>query len=647
MTKKVVKSKEVSLRKRWSIKDTAELYNIDDWGLGFFKILSNGNLMISPEKKTETGLDLLALIDELQQRGIQLPVLIRFTDILKERMIELNSRFQEAIEEYDYKGAYRGVFPIKVNQHRHVVEDIIKFGRDYHFGLEAGSKPELILAIALLDDFESLIICNGYKDYSFVELALNASRMGKKVIIVVEKLSELHEIITLSTQLNIKPLLGVRVKLTNRGSGKWESSGGDKSKFGLFVSEILDFMDILREKKMLDCFKLLHFHLGSQITNIQHFSRALRESSRIFTELYKLGAPLSYFDVGGGLAVDYDGSKSSSHSSANYNMLEYASNVVSSIGDACNDENVPHPHIVSESGRSLVAHHSVLVVNVLGVSRFGKTKINLEISKDAPDVVNTIKEVYDEISPKNFQELYHDALDAKEETLSLFMHGYLSLKDRANVESIFWAICRKIINYIKNLDYVPDEFEHLERFLCDVYFCNFSVFQSVPDHWAVNHLFPIIPLHRLNERPNRSGILVDITCDSDGKINQFIDKSEIKHVLELHEFEESEPYYIGIFLVGAYQEILGDLHNLFGDTNMVHVSVLPDGSYLIDKIISGETISEVLDYVEYNKKELLAQVRKQIEQSIQNGNVSIPDSAQLLKNYEAGMESYTYLTDDQ
>ncbi|MBN2382992.1 biosynthetic arginine decarboxylase [bacterium] len=646
MTKRVVKSKEVLLRKRWSVKDAAELYNIEDWGLGFFKILANGNLMVSPDKKPEKGLDLLALVDEIQQRGIELPVLVRFTDILRERLIELNECFRQAIDEYEYKGVYRGVYPIKVNQHRHVVEDIVKFGRDYHFGLESGSKPELMLAIALLDDFEGLLICNGYKDANFIELALTASKMGKKVIIVIEKLSEINDIITFSKKLKIKPQIGVRVKLTTRGAGKWESSGGDKSKFGLFVSEILELMEILREKEMLDCFKLLHFHLGSQITSIQHFSQALRESSRIFTELYKLGAPLSYIDVGGGLAVDYDGSKTNSHSSANYNMLEYAANVVSSIGEACNDENVPHPTIISESGRSLVAHHSVLIVNVLGVSRFGKTKLNLESVQDTPDVVTTIKEVYDEISTNNFQELYHDAVDAKEEALSLFMHGYVSLKDRAMVESIFWAICRKIITFIRNLEYIPDEFEFLERFLCDIYFCNFSVFQSVPDHWAVNHLFPIIPIHRLDEKPDRSGILVDITCDSDGKINQFIDKKEVKHILELHEFDGENPYYLGIFLVGAYQEILGDLHNLFGDTNMVHVSVLPDGNYLIDKIIEGETIAEVLDYVEYNKKELLSLVRKQMEDSIQAGFVSIRDSARLLKNYETGMESYTYLLDE-
>jgi len=646
MTKRVVKNKEVLLRKRWSVKDSAELYNIEDWGLGFFQILNNGNLMISPDKKPSKGLDLLSLVNELQQRGIELPVLVRFTDILRVRVTELNECFKTAIAEYEYKGTYRGVYPIKVNQHRHVVEDIIKFGREYHVGLESGSKPELLLAIAVLDDVEGLLICNGYKDASFIELALTASKMGKKVIIVIEKLSEVYDIISLSRKMQIKPLIGVRVKLTTRGAGKWEGSGGDKSKFGLFVSEILELMEILRKNDMLDCFQLLHFHLGSQITSIQHFSQALKESSRIFTEIYKLGAPLMYYDVGGGLAVDYDGSKTNSHSSANYNMLEYASNVVASIGEVCTSENVPHPIIVSESGRSLVAHHSVLIINVLGVSKFGTTKLGTDFEGDVPDVVATIKEVYDEISTNNFQELYHDALDAKDEALSLFMHGYLSLKDRARVESIFWAICCKIITFIQKLEYVPDEFEFLERFLCDIYFCNFSVFQSVPDHWAVNHLFPVIPIHRLDEKPTRSGILADITCDSDGKISQFIDKKDVKHIVELHEFEEGEPYYLGIFLVGAYQEILGDLHNLFGDTNMVHVSVLPDANYLIDKIISGETIAEVLDYVQYNKKELLIQVRKQMEESIQRGHLSIPDSAQLLKNYEAGLESYTYLIDE-
>ncbi|MFC1851875.1 biosynthetic arginine decarboxylase [candidate division CSSED10-310 bacterium] len=645
MTKRVVKNKEVSLQKRWGVKDATELYNIEEWGLGFFKISPQGNLIVCPQKEDAVGLDLLAFLEELQLRNIELPVLIRFTDILQQRLIELNECFHEAIVEYEYEGFYRGVYPIKVNQHRHVVEDILRFGQSYHYGLEAGSKPELLLAIALLTDKESLIICNGYKDHSFIELALSALKMGKNVILVIEKLSEIHDIVSISRKLDIKPLLGVRVKLSSRGFGKWESSGGDKSKFGLFVSEILDLVEILKAEEMVDCFQLLHFHLGSQITSIQPLSRALRESSRIFSELHKLGVPLKYFDVGGGLAVDYDGSKSRSHSSANYNILEYAANVVAAIAEECNDENIPHPHIISESGRSIVAHHSVLLVKVLGVSEFGKTKLSIEMNENSPDVVVRMMEAYSELSPANFQETYHDALDAKDEALSLFMHGYLSLNHRAQVENIFWAICKKIVTFIHKLDYVPDEFKGLERFLCDIYFCNFSVFQSVPDSWAVNHLFPIMPIHRLDEKPKRSGILVDITCDSDGKINQFIDRKKIKHTLELHELDDKKPYYLGVFLVGAYQEILGDLHNLFGDTNMVHVSILPDGNYLIDKTIIGETVSEVLDYVQYNKKELLALVRKQMEVSIQSNNLSISESARLLKSYEAGLESYTYLLD--
>ena len=645
MPKKIVKIKETELQSRWSIKDSENLYNIDEWGIGFFKILPNGNLMVCSEKDKASGLDLPAFIKELQQRSIELPVLLRFTDILRQRLIELNECFHQAIEEYDYQGVYRGVYPIKVNQHRHVVEDILKCGQQYHFGLEAGSKPELILALALHNNDESLIICNGYKDESYIKLALTGRKMGKKIFLVIEKMSELDEILKITQKLSIKPLIGVRVKLSSKGSGNWEESGGDRSKFGLFISEILVLVEKLKKLDLLDCFQLLHFHLGSQITNIQSFSKALRESSVIFTELCKLGVPLKYYDVGGGLAVDYDGSKTSTHSSSNYNMLEYAHHVVSAIGDACHDENIPHPTIISESGRSLVAHHSVLVVNILDSSQFAIKDLDLKNDEMTPETVKTLQEVYNELSEKNFQEAFHDALEAKEEALSLFIHGYLSLEHRAEVESLFWAICQRIVGYIKQLDFIPDEFKGLERYLCDIYFCNFSVFQSCPDHWAVNHLFPIIPLHRLDTEPTRRGILVDITCDSDGKIKQFIDRRAIKHTLELHELEKDSPYFVGIFLVGAYQEILGDLHNLFGDTNMVHVSILPDGNYLIDKIIVGETVSEVLDYVAYSKKELVTLLRKQMENCIQQGLLTIPDSTRLLKIYEHGMESYTYLLD--
>lgn len=645
MKKEGLKKKENGITQKWTVKDALELYQIPQWGLGYYGINSRGHLTISPTRTKTDALDLKEFIEELVLRGIQPPILIRFTDIIKQRIEELNEAFDAAIREYDYKNRYTGVYPIKVNQHRDVVEAILKFGKPYDFGIEAGSKPELLVALAVHNNENALIVCNGYKDEEFVETALLASKLKKKVFLVVEKLTELRLILDISKRLNVQPRIGIRAKLSSRGRGKWESSGGDKSKFGLFVSELLEAVDLLRQEEMLDCFQLLHFHLGSQITAIQSVKEAMRESTRIFVELYRMGVPLQYFDVGGGLAVDYDGSKTNFPSSCNYTLFEYTSDIVSTLADACNEAKIPQPRIISESGRALVAHTSALIFNVLGCSGFEHFKIDLSVEENTHEILKEIIEVYHSISRKNFQEGYHDALHCRDEALSLFNFGYLNLSERGRVESIFWASCLKIMKIINELDYVPDELEGMDRFLADIYFCNFSVFRSMPDHWAIKQLFPVVPIHRMNERPVNRATLADITCDSDGKVDQFIDLRDVKDVIELHPLTD-DPYYIGVFLIGAYQEILGDMHNLFGDTNTVHVSILGDGKYLIDKIIEGDSVMEVLGYIQYQKKDLLSLVRTSIETSLQEGQLTFQESAMLLKNFSQGLEGYTYLEND-
>ena len=638
-----IKLKEKTTLKNWSIEEARDLYNIANWGQGFFDINEKGNIIILPEKTRNKFLDIKELVDDLRLREFNPPILIRFTDILKKRIEEIQESFQKAIEEYEYQGHYVGVYPIKVNQSKEVVEDIIEFGSPYRFGLEAGSKPELLIAVAYLDTKDAPIICNGYKDEEFVEIALWALKLGRKAIIVVEKPSELDTVIKVANRMKVKPLIGIRAKLAARGRGKWESSGGDRSKFGLFPSEILDAIDKLKHNGLLDSLQLLHFHLGSQITSIQSVKEALRESTRLFLEMARLGVNIRYFDVGGGLAVDYDGSMTNFSSSANYTLREYASDVISAIAEVCLENDLPHPDVVSESGRALVAYHSILVFNVLGSSEFTVSTDVPELPPEAPEAIENLHQLLAALSVKNFQESYHDAVQIRDESLTLFNVGMLSLESRALVERLFWLICHSIARIIDTLDYVPDELEHLDSFISPTYYGNFSVFQSLPDHWAVKQLFPIVPIHRLKERPSRKATLADITCDSDGKIDQFIDLRDVRNTIDLHPLKASQPYYLGVFLVGAYQEVLGDLHNLFGDTHTVHVSVTGKNGYHIDKIVGGDTVRDVLSYMQYQKRDILTQYRRAVEESIEGGRISIKESARIQKFLEEGIDGYTYL----
>lgn len=636
------KKKEAAPLPEWRLNDSRELYGVDRWGAGFYGVNAKGNVAVHPRGKDGAGLDLYEFVRELQERDINLPVLIRFTDILQSRIRELNECFRAVIAQYKYTGRYCGVFPIKVNQHRQVVEDVLDAGEPYSHGLEAGTKPEVLLALAQSRD-DSLIVCNGYKDREYVETALMGTKLGKKVFLVVEKLSELELIISTARRLGVQPLIGVRVKLHARGRGKWEGSGGDRSKFGLFVHELLEVVRVLRQEKMLDSFRLLHFHLGSQITDIRSIKEALRESTRVFVELVRMGVPLEYLDIGGGLAVDYDGSHTNFPSSSNYDMREYAADVVEAVQEACSKADVAEPNIISESGRAIVAHHSVLVFEILGSTDMCERLANLEVAEDAPEVLKNLLFVLKGLSGKNFQEAFHDALQYRDEGLTMFNLGMLTLEDRAQLESLFFTVCLRLNKIISTLDYIPDELEGLERFLCDTYFGNFSVFKSVPDHWAIKQHFPIMPLHRLLERPVKRGIIADITCDSDGKIDQFVDLRDVKETLELHALGPGEPYFLGVFLVGAYQEVLGDFHNLFGDTNVVHIKVHEDGGYEVDRHIQGDTVEEVMGYVGYDRRFIVDKFRQSLERAVRAGHITLQDSATFRRVFTEGLEGYTYL----
>ncbi|HVE84270.1 MAG TPA: biosynthetic arginine decarboxylase [Myxococcales bacterium] len=627
---------------RWTIADSLETYGIRSWGVGYFGINEKGNVCVHPDGPGSAAFDLKDLVDEVRRRGIGLPLLIRFTDVLRHRVIHLNEAFRKAIAEHGYKGSYRGVDPIKVNQHRHVVETIVETGKRYGYGLEAGSKPELMAVMALLDDDQCLVICNGYKDEEYIETALLASRLGQKIVLVVEKPSELPLIAEISRKTGIRPTIGMRVRLSARGAGKWEASGGDRSKFGLSSSELMEAIGFLREAGMLDCFELLHFHLGSQIANIRSVKNALRKAVRFYVEVYRQGAPLGLLDVGGGLGVDYDGSQTNFASSMNYTTEEYANDVVFSILEGCEADKVPHPSIVSESGRAVVAHHAVLITEVLGTSEFDPAQVPEKAPENAAPVVRNLLATHRDVTNKNLLEAYHDALEYKEECLTLFSLGHLSLDQRVMAENVFWATCKKIMRIAREGPEVPEELEALERQLSDTYFCNFSVFQSLPDAWAIDQLFPVMPVHRLADKPTRRAVLADITCDSDGKIDHFIDRREVKDALELHALNDDD-YYLGIFLVGAYQEILGDLHNLFGDTNAVQVSLGPSGGYLIDHVVEGDTVTEVLHYVGYTKDDLVARVRRFAENALRAGKITLDQSRQLLRAFEDGLSGYTYL----
>ena len=630
----------------WTIRDAEQLYRVRDWGHGYFSVNPLGQVSVHPTQDPNLAIDLKALVDELRERDIAPPLLVRFTDILKHRVARMHKVFDNAMRENEYKGAYRCVYPIKVNQQRHVVEEILEFGKAYGFGLEAGSKPELLAVMALVEDDQTPIICNGFKDDEFIEAVILATKIGKNIIPVVEKFSELELIVKFAKQHNVRPSIGVRVKLSAKGAGRWESSGGVRSKFGLFVSEVLDALEYLRNNGMGDCLNLLHFHLGSQINNIRNIKNAIIELTRVYVELQRLGAGLQYVDVGGGLGVDYDGSKTNFESSINYNLQEYANDVVFHIKEICELSGVPHPTIISESGRAMVAYHSVLVFNVLGWSGFARFELPRELpaeerEKLPPPVVNLF-DTFVGLNQLNFAEYYHDAQMAKDAVLNLFSLGYCSLEQRSLAERLFFGVCSKVLNIVRQMEYVPEEFEGLEAMLSDTYFCNFSVFQSMPDSWAIDQLFPIMPIHRLNEEPTCRGILADITCDSDGKIDRFIDRRDVKSVLELHPYDGRD-YYLGAFLVGAYQEILGDLHNLLGDTNAVHVNVDADGRWSIDEVVEGDTVREVLQYVQFSADELLRTMRKRVERALRDQKLTVDESRVLLRFYEQGLEGYTYL----
>ena len=544
--------------------------------------------------------------------------------------------------ENDYKGSYRGVYPIKVNQQRHVVEELVEYGRPFNLGIEAGSKPELLVALAVQDNPEALILCNGYKDKAFIETALLAQKLGRRVVITMDRMGELDTILNASRELDLRPVIGVRARLSTKGAGKWVESTGDRSKFGLTTAEIVAAVERLRGLDMLDCLQLLHFHIGSQITNIRAVKDALRESSRIYVELHALGANMRYLDCGGGLGVDYDGSQTNFHSSVNYTLAEYASDIVIQVAEACNARGVPHPDIVTESGRALVAHHSVLVFNVLATNEILAGQIPDSVAKDEHPLIRQLWETYDSVSRKTFQEAYHDALQVKEEAITAFNLGVLDLRARARVEELFWATCERILKVVRELPYVPDELEGLEKQLTDTYYCNFSLFQSMPDTWAVHQLFPVIPIHRLNRQPLRRAVLADLTCDSDGKIDEFIDLRDVKPFLELHA-PNGEPYLIGAFLVGAYQEVLGDLHNLFGDTDAVHVKMAGD-DYSVEHVVEGDSVAEVLAYMQYSKDDLISRVRRSIEAALRDKRLTVAESGRLMKRYEEGLAGYTYLS---
>jgi arginine decarboxylase len=626
----------------WTVKDSLELYNVNGWGRPFFGINDAGHVEVTPAGPGSTRIDLRELVEDLRSRGLNLPLLIRFSDILRTRVEMLAGAFQQAIAENDYKGAYRGVYPIKVNQQRHVVEELIEYGRPFNLGIEAGSKPELLVALALQDNPEALILCNGYKDRAYIETALLAQKLGRRVFITMDRLAELDTVIAASRELGIRPFIGVRARLTTKGAGKWVESTGDRSKFGLTTAEMVRAVDRLREEGMLDCLQLLHFHIGSQITAIRAIKDALREASRIFVELHGLGANMRYLDCGGGLGVDYDGSQTNFHSSVNYSLLEYAADVVSQVAETCNTAGVPHPDIVTESGRALTAHHSVLVFNVLDANQMLVGQIPESLAKDEHRVIEQLYETYAGVSRKNFQEAYHDALQLKEEAITAFNLGILDLKARARVEELFYATCERILKIVRDLPYVPDELEGLERQLSDTYYCNFSLFQSLPDHWAVRQLFPTMPIDRLDKAPSRRGVLADLTCDSDGKMDQFIDLRDVKHFLPLHPVNGG-PYYVATFLVGAYQEILGDLHNLFGDTDAVHVKI--DGDhYRVEHVVEGDSVAEVLSYVQYSKDDLVSRVRRAMEEALRERRLTPAESGRLMRRYEEGLEGYTYLT---
>lgn len=629
----------------WSTARSGELYQIRGWGEPYFRINDAGHVEVRPDPTKDRTIDLYELVSDLEARGLALPLLVRFSNILDDRIRLVNECFAKAMAEYEYGGAYQGVFPVKVNQQRHIVEEVVRYGRKYRYGLEAGSKPELLIALSAMHGSDGLIICNGYKDLKYIETALIAQRLDKTVLVVLERIEELDVVFRASEKLGIEPQLGVRAKLGAKGMGRWADSAGEGAKFGLTAAEIVQVVDRLAERNMLDSLQLLHFHIGSQVSSIIPVKNALREATRFYVELAKMGAAMRYFDVGGGLAVDYDGSKTDFHASTNYTVQEYAYDVVAAIQDACSDAGIPPATIVNESGRAIAAHQSVLVFDVVGtsVTRFPEPEPPVEGDHH---VIHELYETWKNILPKNVQESWHDATQAREEAYSLFQFGYLSLRDRARAERLFWHCGLKILAAADRAKFVPEEIQEVQKVFSAMYYCNFSVFQSAPDTWAIDQLFPIMPIHRLDEQPTVRARLADLTCDSDGIIDHFIDVEEVKRVLPVHAIDDDEHYVMAMFLMGAYQEILGDLHNLFGDTNAVHVRLSEDG-YQVAHVIKGDSMHEVLRFVEWDPEWMTEKVRRQAEAALRNGRISLQQMKVLLDHYEESLRSYTYLTGDE
>lgn len=631
--------------RKWRIEDSTEIYNVSGWGLKYFSINEKGHVQVTP-KPGCVPIDLRDVIDELRLKDVSAPLLLRFPDILDDRIRKLSNCFKKAAEEYNYEGESYVVYPIKVNQMRQVVEEIISHGNKYRIGLEAGSKPELHAVLGLTSNANSLIICNGYKDEDYVELALLAQKMGKRIYIVVEKLNELKLISTVSRRLGISPNIGIRIKLTSAGSGKWEGSGGDVSKFGLNSSELLEALEFLEKNKMRDSLKLIHFHIGSQITKIRRIKNALREAMQFYVQLSKMNFNLDFVDIGGGLGVDYDGTRSASgESSMNYSIQEYVNDSVFALVDACQKNGLKQPAIIAESGRSLTAHHSVLIIEVLETTHLPLWNDNEVIPEESHELAKELYNIWDKINPSRVFEDWHDALQIREEALELFSLGLLDLTTRAQIEKLFWSVARDVNEMTLSMKHPPEELSKVSRMLPEKYFCNFSLFQSLPDSWAIDQMFPIMPIERLNEKPTRECTIQDITCDSDGKISRFVSPQGTSYSLPVHSLKANEHYYIGVFLVGAYQEILGDMHNLFGDTNAVHISIGKDG-YEIEQIIDGEPVADVLDYVEYNPKKLVRNLEAWVSASMKNGSITAEEGRQFLNNYKSGLYGITYLERD-
>jgi arginine decarboxylase len=629
----------------WDIPSAISLYNVDRWGSGYFSINRSGNVQVMPTQQESLNIDLMEVVQEARDRGMSFPLVVRFQDLLRHRVETVNRAFQSAIAEARYQNVYKGVFPIKVNQLREVVEEIIDAGSAYHFGLEAGSKPELIAALAVHRDPESLIICNGYKDLTYIKLALLGRKLGKLIIIVVEKLEEIRQIVQLSKEMGVQPMLGLRVRLQVKGQGRWATSGGENAKFGLSTADLVAASNYLKEEGMSDALRLVHFHVGSQVPDIGVVKRAVREAARFFAKLVHMGHPMQFIDVGGGLGVDYDGSRTAFASSMNYTLQEYARDVVYNIMDVVDSEKVPHPAIVSEGGRAIVAHHSVLIVEAFGSIEKGAADLSLEIKETDPKLLADIVEIQRTLTKQNRMENLHDAQQVKEQAQSMFELGLLDLESKAKIETIYWQIAESVVDLCRGMRYVPDEVKDLEISLGDQYLCNFSVFQSLLDHWALGQLFPIMPIHKLQYPPDRNGTLVDITCDSDGKVSKFVDLQDVKETLPLHRITNGEPYYLGFFLMGAYQDIMGDLHNLFGRVNEVHIFLDEDedSGWYIEEVIQGSTVISVLSMTQWDQNELVRLVKGQVDAAIKSDRLKPNEAMRILNDYERGLGGYTYL----